>query len=88
MTKAQLFPDITGELAWSSEITAYDETHFITYVRLFDVDAEGAIMAEMAQIVIGIDPNKESRRAEMAVASYLRRARWMTEVGYHQLIDH
>jgi hypothetical protein len=36
----------------------------------------------MAQIVLGIDPVVEPERARHALASHLRRARWMTEVGY------
>lgn len=36
-------------------ITAYDERHFVTYLRLLDADDEGADWREAAQIIFELD---------------------------------
>ncbi|HLG46964.1 MAG TPA: DUF2285 domain-containing protein [Reyranella sp.] len=77
---------IADEAPWSDSITPYDEGHLVVYLRLLDASADGASKDEMAQIVLGIDPAKEPQRAERAVDSHLRRARWMSRVGYRQLL--
>ncbi|MFZ5780101.1 MAG: DNA -binding domain-containing protein [Pseudomonadota bacterium] len=77
---------IADEVPWSDSITPYDEGHLVVYLRLLDASADGASTDEMAQIVLGIDPAKEPQRAERAVDSHLRRARWMSRVGYRQLL--
>jgi hypothetical protein len=41
----------------------------------------------MTRIVLGIDPVKEPVRARRALDSHLRRARWMTEHGYCDLLS-
>jgi hypothetical protein len=80
-------PEIADEVPWSSELTAYDKAHFVTYLRLLDASTEGASENEMASIVLGIDPAKEPERARKALTSHLRRARWMTESGYRHLLS-
>jgi hypothetical protein len=77
---------VADEVPWSDSITPYDEAHLVVYLRLLDASADGASTNEMAQIVLGIDPAKEPQRAERAVDSHLRRARWMSRVGYRQLL--
>ncbi len=77
---------VADEVPWSDSITPYDEAHLVVYLRLLDASADGASANEMAQIVLGIDPAKEPQRAERAVDSHLRRARWMSRVGYRQLL--
>lgn len=77
---------VADEIPWSDSITPYDEAHLVVYLRLLDASADGASTNEMAQIVLGIDPAKEPQRAERAVDSHLRRARWMSRVGYRQLL--
>ncbi len=77
---------IADDVPWSEKITLYDEAHFVTYLRLLDASAAGACDAEMCRIVLGIDPVKEPDRAKRALDSHLRRARWMTEQGYRQLL--
>lgn len=68
-------------------ITAYDERHFITYLRLLDANTEGADWREVASIVFGIDALAEPDRARQVHDSHLARARWMTEHGYRHLLD-
>lgn len=86
MADVPLNPEISDEVPWSDGLTAYDESHLIVYVRLLDALAEGASEAEMARIILGIDPAKEPARAHKAVSSHLKRAQWMTESGYRHLL--
>ncbi len=87
MAQVELHPIIADEVPWSDHVTAYDEAHFIVYVRLLDAEAAGASADEMARIVLGIDAASEPERAAKALASHLRRAHWMTEVGYRDLLQ-
>jgi len=80
-------PQIADEVPWSDQVTSYDEAHFVVYLRLLDASKEGASEEEMSRIVLGIDPAKEPARAHQALQSHLKRARWMTEMGYHDLLD-
>jgi Uncharacterized conserved protein (DUF2285) len=68
-------------------ITAYDERHFVTYLRLLDADAEGADWREAVSIIFGLDAQTEPNRARGVHQSHLDRARWMTEHGYRQLLE-
>ena len=40
-------------------LTAYDEQHAITYMRMLDADAEGADWREVARIVLHIDSDRD-----------------------------
>jgi hypothetical protein len=62
-------------------LTAYDEEHMITYMRVLDVGQQGADWREVSQIVLRIDPDTEAHRARRVFESHLSRARWMTEQG-------
>ena len=79
-------PSTADEAPWSDRITAYDEAHFVVYLRLLDAAADGASEDEMCRIVLGIDPTREPKRAKAALASHLARARWMTKTGYLELL--
>ncbi len=81
-----LTPSIADEPPWSERVTAYDEAHFTVYLRLLDAQSAGAAPADMARIVLGIDPAKEPHRATMALQSHLQRAQWMTTHGYRRLL--
>jgi hypothetical protein len=70
----------------SDRLTAYDESHLITYIRLLDADAEGADWREAVEIIFGLDPARDSERARIVHESHLARARWMTTAGYRQLL--
>ena len=67
-------------------LTAYDEQHLVTYLRLLDADGEGADWEEIARIVLQIDPAREPARAKRAWESHLARAKWLTENGYRHLL--
>ena len=68
-------------------ITAYDERHFVTYLRLLDADVEGADWRDAAQIIFGLDSDQDAERAQAVHASHLERARWMTQHGYRHLLE-
>lgn len=68
-------------------ITAYDEHHFVTYLRLLDAAEEGADWREVASIVFGLDVDIDPGRARSVHDSHLERARWMTAKGYRQLLE-
>ncbi|MBB4287956.1 DNA -binding domain-containing protein [Roseospira goensis] len=68
-------------------VTLYDREHLKLYVRLLDAENSGASVAEVARILLGIDPESEPERAERVHASHLGRARWMTEHGYRDLLQ-
>ena len=68
-------------------LSAYDEQHLVTYLRLLDAAAENADWREAVQIIFDIDPIKEPTRARHVHDSHLARARWMTTHGYRHLLD-
>jgi Uncharacterized conserved protein (DUF2285) len=67
-------------------LTAYDEQHVVTYLRLLDADAERADWRDIARIVLRIDPADDPERARKAFESHLARAKWMTSHGYGHLL--
>jgi hypothetical protein len=86
MQKPPLDPDVADIAPTGPTLTAYDEQHLVTYLRLLDADAEGADWREVAKIVLHIDPTREPARAKRAFESHLARAKWMTEHGYRHLL--
>ena len=70
----------------SAQLTAYDESHFATYLRLLDADEEDADWHEAVRIIFGLDPDREPERARIVYDSHLARARWMTQAGYRGLL--
>jgi len=68
-------------------VTAYDERHLATYIRLLDADAEGADWREAVSVILGLDAGQQPERAKIVHESHLARARWMTEVGYRYLLE-
>lgn len=68
-------------------VNAYDERHFVTYLRLLDAAQEGADWREVVAVIFGIDPASEPTRAETVHDSHLARARWMCEHGYRHLLE-
>ncbi|VTZ26138.1 conserved hypothetical protein [Methylocella tundrae] len=71
----------------TDRVSAYDERHLATYIRLLDADAEGADWREVVLIIFGLDPASEPERAKIVHDSHLARARWMTERGYQHLLE-
>ena len=86
MKKPPRDPDVADAAPTDSVLTAYDEEHIITYLRLLDADAEGADWREVARLVLHIDPVAQRDRAKTAFDTHLARAKWMTEHGYRHLL--
>ena len=84
MQKPPLDPDVADTAPMDPVLTPYDHEHLVTYLRL--LDADGADWREVARIVLHLDPEREPDRARQAFESHLRRAKWMTEHGYQQLL--
>lgn len=86
MPQPPLDPPV-ADLAPDAEVlTAYDQDHLVTYVRLLDAEAASAAWTEVARLVLHIDPAIEPARARRAWESHLTRAKWMTEHGYRHLL--
>lgn len=68
-------------------VTAYDQRHFVTYLRVLDAEAEGADWREIVAIVFELDPAVDTDRARRVYESHLDRARWMTSHGYKDLLE-
>lgn len=81
MTKPQLDPDVADVAPNEAMLTAYDEQHVVTYIRLLQAEGQGADWREVARIVLHIDPEREPDRAWTAYQSHLARAKWVTEQG-------
>jgi hypothetical protein len=79
-------PDVADAAPSDAMLTAYDEEHRVTYLRLLDAVADGADWRDVARIVLHIDPDREPARAKTAFESHLARAKWMTLHGYRHLL--
>ena len=86
MQKPPLDPDIDDNAPDEITLTAYDEQHIITYMRLLDANAAGADWRRVVKIVLHIDPDHEPYRARRAFETHMARAKWMTEHGYRHLL--
>jgi len=86
MAQPPLDPPVADAAPDAETLTAYDQEHLVTYVRLLDADAEGADWTEVAHLVLHIDPSNEPARARRAWESHLARAKWMTKHGYRYLL--
>jgi hypothetical protein len=86
MSQPPLDPPVADRAPEADTLTAYDEEHLITYLRLLDADAAGADWTEAARIVLHIDPSHEPERARRSWESHLARAKWLTEHGYRDLL--
>lgn len=81
MQKPSLDPDVADSAPNEPALTAYDEQHVVTYIRLLQAEGEGADWREVTRIVLRIDSEREPDRARTAYQSHLARAKWVTEQG-------
>lgn len=80
-------PEVADQVPWSERITPYDESHFVTYLRLLDAEAEGADWQDVARLVLQRDPDADPAAARRCWENHLARARWMTLSGYRRLLE-
>lgn len=81
MQKPSLDPDVADCAPNDPVLTAYDEQHVVTYIRLLQAEGEGADWREVARVVLHMDLEREPDRARAAYQSHLARAKWVTEQG-------
>ncbi len=67
-------------------LTDYDRAQAAVYLRLLDAEAAGADWREVAQIVLGVDPQQDPARAETMHKTHLARAHWLRDGGYKELL--
>jgi hypothetical protein len=79
-------PDLLECPPIADEITDYDKSHLVTYLRLLDADAEGADWKEVASVVLGLDVARDFETAGRTYRNHLDRAKWMTTNGYAYLL--
>lgn len=87
MSKLQHTPSIVDQAPSLDQITAYDRAHFAIYLSLLYAAGEGENDQVMARNILKIDPEKEPHRAQQALESHLKRARWLAESGYQSLLE-
>ena len=86
MPKHTTQPFVADTAPTENRVTDYDRAHLTNYLRILDAAEEGAPWAEVARIVLGIDPTEEPDRAKRMYDTHLARARWMTDHGYRNLL--
>jgi hypothetical protein len=79
-------PDFLDQPPESTDLTPYDREHIKLYARLLDAMADGAEWREAMEIIFEMDVDSDPGRAERIHAAHLKRARWMTEVGFQHLL--
>lgn len=85
--QVEIDPDVDDLAPTDGDITAYDEQHFVTYLRLLDAKAENADWKEVARIVLHRDPVAEELRSYRCWQSHLERAQWLSREGYKRLLE-
>ncbi|MET3524800.1 hypothetical protein ABID25_006671 [Mesorhizobium abyssinicae] len=79
---------VPTEVPWSDSLTTYDREHFTTYICSFWTPVPiMPLYEEMAEQILGIDPELEPERARRAARSHLDRANWMMTIGYKELFS-
>ena len=83
----ELDPDVDEEAPTGGAITAYDERHYVTYLRLLDAKAEDADWKEVARIVLHRNPVADELRTYRCWLSHLERAQWLSREGYRKILE-
>lgn len=86
LRRPPLDPNVDDEAPTGDNISAYDERHFVTYLRLLDAKAEGADWKEVARIVLHRDPVTDEQRTYRCWQSHLERAQWLSCEGYREIL--
>lgn len=68
-------------------ITPYDRAHLVTYLKLLDADALGADWKATARSILSLNPATDLVGAQRIYDAHLVRARWITRIGYRQLLE-
>lgn len=87
VTRSVTIPPFEDRPPQLDRVSAYDERHLASYIRLLDAEAEGADWREAVAIIFGLDPDKEPDRAKLVHDSHLARAHWIRDRGYRHLLE-
>jgi len=66
-------------------VTPYDRAHFKLYLQLLDAEEQGTDWQIATTDIMNL--NSEDESAKSCWQSHLKRAKWMSESGYRQLLD-
>lgn len=83
----ELDPEVDDVAPRGNIVTAYDEQHYVTYLRLLDACRDGADWREVARIVLHRDPVAEEARSRRCWESHLARAQWLSSAGYRRILE-
>lgn len=86
MARPEIDAEVDDEAPTVATITEYDERHFITYLRLLDAATQNVPWRKVVRDVLRRDPSRQVGRVKRCWESHLARARWMSELGYRQLL--
>ena len=86
MVRREIDAAVDDEAPTGGRITEYDERHLATYLRLLDAAAQRVHWKHGARNILGRDPAEQTRRVKRCWDSHLKRARWISEHGYRQLL--
>jgi hypothetical protein len=78
---------VAEEAPTSDQLTAYDRSHMLIYIRLLDAANEGAPWEEVCSVLFGIDAAEEPQRAWQTFDSHMKRAEWFSRQGYRNLLS-
>lgn len=67
-------------------LTEYDRAQLKLYARLLDAEVDGAALSEIVLYLFGIDASREPKRAQRVHESHLKRAHWIAQQGYRELL--
>lgn len=71
----------------SETVTDYDQACLRLYLILLDAESSGADWVETHRRAFGLLPEADLEYRLEQYQAHLKRARWMTESGYKQLIQ-
>lgn len=89
MSKKPIQPSQPTPLALPPDatvVTDADRSLAGIYLRLLDADTAGIDWKTAAQQILNLDPAVNCEHARQVFDLFLARARWMTEIGYQQLL--
>ncbi len=78
---------VVAPVPWAEALTPYDEAHLGTYLRLLDAAKDGASDEAMCRQILNIPADTAEANSSEILESHLKRARWMCEMGYKDLLS-
>lgn len=78
--------DLSDTPICDPQVTDYDRAHLQAYLRLLDAAAARADWREAAALILELDVVADPQTARRIHDVHLERARWMSAIGYRQLV--